>query len=122
MHFVPKTINFSELEKLEKDGEVSQGIETQIGDDGLGIEKVEQDFHLEELIVQMLSALEGNERVIFLYQLLRDYGYQIDHTSFARTLGLKRSRYMDILSTVRTKTYLVIRGLGGSCSKQTNHV
>ncbi len=118
LQFIPKPINFSELEKMEdgRDGEMKF---TEFGDEGLGMEKVEQDIHFEELVVQMLYVLDGNERIIFLYQLLRDYGYQIDHTSFAKTLHLKRSRYMDILSMVRLKTYLVVKGYRESQEAQS---
>lgn len=122
MSFIPKTINFSELEKQERQSsdDSYSSISSNLGDNGLQIEKVEQDIHFEELILQMLFSLDGNERLIFLYQLLREYGHQIDHTSFAKTLHLKRSRYMDILGMVRLKTYLIIKGYRNGCSKQTN--
>lgn len=109
--FIPVSINFSEIEEQDrKNCDDSKKISLEIGDGGLEVEKLEQDIHFEELIVQMLYSLEGNERTIFLYQILREYGYQIDHTSFARTLHLKRSRYMDILGMVRLKTLLILKG------------
>jgi hypothetical protein len=122
--FVPDTINFSDMEEFQKQKHNQQNGEgydadIQISDGGLAVEQMEQDMHFEELIIQMLYVLEGNERTIFLYQLLRDYGYQIDHTSFARTLRLKRSRYMDILSMVRLKTYLVVKGYRESQEAQS---
>jgi hypothetical protein len=119
--FIPKSINFSEMEREERhDNPDYKDASYNMGDNGLEIEKLEQDMHFEELVVQMLYSLEGNERIIFLYQMLRDYGYQIDHTSFAKTLRLKRSRYMDILGMVRLKTYLIVKGYKNGCSKQTD--
>jgi hypothetical protein len=110
--FVPKSINFSELKKEQRgDGftfEVAKELE--VSDNGLETELIEKNVEFEELIVQMLFNLEGNERVIFLYQLLREFGYQIDHGSFAKTLKINRQRYMDILGTIRVKTYLMVHG------------
>lgn len=120
--FIPRTINFSEIEreKMEENPDYGDGTYN-LGDNGEEVEKLEQKLQYEELVMQMLYSLEGNERLIFLYQILRDYGYQIDHESFAKTLHLKRSRYMDILGTVRLKTYLVVSGYRKCCSKQTGN-
>ena len=120
INFIPKSINFYELEEKEKSFNDNFNKKDIIGsDEGLAVEKMEQDIHFEELIIQMLYSLEGREKVVFLYQLLRDFGYQIDHTSFARTINLKRNQYMNILATVRLKTFLVVKGYQDSCVKQT---
>ena len=121
---IPKTINFSELEqKLNINNNPSRKMV--YGDEGLFIEKMEEDFNFEQLIVQMLCSIEGDERIIFLYQLLRELGYQIDHGSFAKTLKINRQKYMEILADVRVKTYLLVRGkdlIESESSKQTNNL
>lgn len=105
--FIPKTVNFSELEqKFGEDVDVCN----EYGDDGSFVDKIENDVFLEQLIVQMLYILDGDEKMVFIYQLLRDNGYQIDHGSFARTLHMSRQKYMDLLSGVRMKTLLVVSG------------
>lgn len=115
-HFIPKTINFSELDRMVKakkqdyESETGNHLEYNLEDKSLGIEKVEEDINLEKLVIQILYSLEGDEKIVFLFQLLRDYGYQIDHGSFARSIGIPRSRYVNILSNVRLKTYLILHG------------
>lgn len=111
--YIPQTINFSELKKMENSD--NQAVEADWGDEGLQMEKLEVGMEFEELIVQMLYNLKGNERIIFLYQLLREFGYQIDHGSFAKTLKMNRQKYMEILGTIRLKTYLVTYGHRQSC-------
>jgi len=111
--YIPQTINFSELKKMENSD--NQAVEADWGDEGLQMEKLEVGMEFEELIVQMLYNLKGNERIIFLYQLLREFGYQIDHGSFAKTLKMNRQKYMEILGTIRLKTYLVTYGHLQSC-------
>lgn len=104
--FVPESINFSEFEKPNINDEDS--VVSQFGDDGLFSEKMEANFEFEELIVQILFSLEGEERIVFLYQLLRDFGYQIDHGSFAKTLFMKRQKYMHVLKNVRRKIMIIL--------------
>jgi hypothetical protein len=110
--FIPKAINFSELKKEQRREDFTSEVskEVELSDNGLAIEEIEKTVEFEELIAQMLFNLEGNERFIFLYQLLREFGYQIDHGTFAKTLKINRQRYMDILGNIRVKTYLMVHG------------
>ena len=110
-NFVPQSINFSQLKKEayynNKDGKET---EFDCGDDGFAIEKEEQSVDYERLVLQILYNLETQEKLIFMFQLFRDYGYQIDHGSFATALHISRMKYMKMLKMVKIKTLLLVEG------------
>lgn len=99
---VPMSVNFSELQKEMDDDEVSYTP----SDNGMEERRLEGTLDYEELVVQILCNLEERERLIFVYQLLRDNGFQIDHTAFAKTIHISRRQYMRLLEVVRTKSML----------------
>lgn len=104
--FVPVSINFSELEKDVADGT----LEYDPGDNSLETKRLEENLQYEEMVVQILINLEPREKMIFLFQLLRDGGYQIDHGSFAKVVDLSRRQYMRVLSDVRFKAGMIVVG------------
>jgi len=108
INFIPKSVNFSELEEKYPIGD--GGVSYDLGDDGLEQERLSNTIMYEELVVQILCNLEPREQLVFVYQLLRDSGYNIDHASFAKTLNLSRRRFMWVLENVRQKTRLYALG------------
>ena len=103
---LPISVNFSSLEReLEEDS-----IPFDPSDGGLEEKRLENNLAFEEMIIQLLCNLELREKLIFIFQLLRDNGYQIDHGSFAKTISLSRRQYMRILKDVRLKSSLFIKG------------
>ncbi len=104
--FVPTSINFSELEIKA----IENGIAFNPGDDNLEVKRLENKMEYEEMVAQILFNLETREKLIFVFQLLRDGGYQIDHASFAKSLKISRRQYMRVLSVVRAKAHLLVIG------------
>lgn len=104
--FVPVSVNFSQIKSEFEDN----GLEFDPGDDGLQKKRLEANLEYEEMIVQILCNLELREKLIFVYQLLRDGGYQIDHGAFAKTVPISRRQYMRALDDVRIKSLLYIIG------------
>jgi hypothetical protein len=68
--FVPVSMNFSKLE-IENDENKS---EYNPSDDGFESERVQDNLVYEEMVVQILCNLDPREKLIFMYQLLRDGG------------------------------------------------
>ena len=118
-NFVPVSVNFSELES-EHQYDV---IDYAPGDGGLEVERIQNNMEYEEMVVQILFNLEARERLVFTFQLLRDGGYQIDHASFAKVVGLSRRQYMRVLDDVRLKSMLFVIGYNKLREKKdTNRV
>jgi len=105
--FVPIAVNFSQLENEMDEGGIKK---YDPGDGGLEVRRLENGLHYEELVVQILCNLEEREKIIFLFQLLRDSGFQIDHGSCAKAVNLSRRQYMRVLEDVRFKLKLFIIG------------
>lgn len=103
---VPHSINFSQLEKELEENEVAY----EPSDEGLEEKRLQDNLQYEELVAQILYNLEDREKLVFVFQLLRDGGYQIDHGAFAKVIKLSRSQYMRILSDVRLKSALFVAG------------
>lgn len=101
-NIIPVTVNFSQLE--QEFDENSRTFEP--SDDGLEQERLNNNIQYEELVIHILANLDPREKLVFMYQLLRDGGYQIDHGAFAKTLNVSRRQYMRVLETVRTKSML----------------
>jgi len=108
INFIPKSVNFSELE--EKYPMDDDEFNYDPGDKGLEQERLMNALMYEEFVVQILFNLEPREKLVFVYQLLRDCGYNIDHDSFAKTIPLSRRQFMRVLAIVRQKTSLYVLG------------
>ena len=116
--FIPVSVNFTQLEKEMDESDVDYSP----SDDGLEVERLENKMQYEEMVRQIFYNLEDREKLVFAFQLLRDSGYHIDHTSFARILSLSRVHYMRILRQVRIKSALFVFGYSNSLKKDTNGV
>jgi len=114
---IPRSMNFSELEQQVEDGE----LEYEPSDNGLESKRLENNLQYEEMVVQIMCNLEERERLVFIFQLLRDGGYQIDHGSFAKVLKLSRRQYMRVLDDVRVKSALFVAGYSNKYQTKVSH-
>lgn len=114
---IPLSVNFSELEKQLEEGEISY----EPSDEGLESKRLQNNLQYEEMIVQILINLEPREKMVFLFQLLRDGGYQIDHGSFAKVVKLSRRQYMRVLDDVRLKSALFVAGYSNKFASKKSH-
>lgn len=112
--YVPTTVNLTQLKNEYESNEA----EFDLSDEGMEQRRIEDNMEYEEMIVHILYNLEPREKLIFIFQILRDGGYQIDHASFAKAIHLSRSQYMKILDVVRTKSMLLLIGFQGSFDKE----
>jgi hypothetical protein len=111
--FIPKSYNMSEMD-LNISDKNSVGITEQdtLMSEDLEDERDEQDsicnnVFADEVVVQILFNLKDREKVIFMFQLLRESGFEIDYGSAAQTMGIQRQSYMKMLSTVKKKAMIV---------------
>ena len=105
-NFVPISVNFSQLERETDESEIAY----EPGDGGLEAQRLHDNLQFEELVAQILCNLEDRERMVFMFQLLRDSGYQLDHGTLAKIVNLSRRQYMRVLEEVRLKAALFVVG------------
>lgn len=115
--FVPTSVNFSLLEKEMEENEIKY----EPSDNGEQEQKTMDKVVYEEMVVNILYNLDPRERLIFVFQILRDYGFQIDHASFAKVIRLSRRQYMRLLDDVRLKTWLYIQGYKNKNGSSQRH-
>jgi hypothetical protein len=97
--YLPVSYNFTDLEQEGEDGEYGFSV----GDDGRQsdnlIDKMDGSF----TVLNVLHNLNDKEKIVFLIQLCREFGFEIDHGSYAKAIGIQRPYYMVILRQVRSK-------------------
>ncbi len=102
--------NFTEMSDLLHSSEPlrSEVEEWEANDEGLEALRMENSYRYEEMIAQILANLAPDEKLVFSYQLLRDSGFNFDHGTLAKCMGIHRRQYMKILDNVRFKVNLFI--------------
>lgn len=98
--YIPTAYSFSDLSEYDEEGEYK---EFDAGDNGLAAENMVENIRGTFDILDILYNLKPNERIVFLIQLCREFGYDIDHGSYAKAIGIHRVNYMVTLSRVREK-------------------
>jgi hypothetical protein len=104
LNFIPISINFSQMSISSE-----EDLEFDIGDDGNESEVLYDTLELEMNIMEILHNLDNREKIIFLYQLMRESGYRFDYTSCAKTLHISRKWYMMILKQVKSKAKFILQ-------------
>lgn len=87
LNFIPTTISFNALPEME---------EPRAED--------EQNFDLEKQVLQMVFSLKSDkERCVLLLLILREYGFNFDYGSCARSLHIDWRWFMRVKAEVRKK-------------------
>lgn len=105
--FIPTSKNISEFPEFKNDnGE----IETfDIGDESKAVDQVDSNLQADALLLQLLSNMDDRSKIILLYQVLREAGYNLNHDDCAKTLSLSREHYMSLVKVVKNKSVKIIQ-------------
>ena len=91
LNYIPYTKNFSSFEPYQVE---------QMG----AKDDEEEMFDTELILLSMLYELQNDrDRVIFLLNVMRGFGFNLDHTSIARALKLDKRWYMRIKQNLKAK-------------------
>jgi hypothetical protein len=106
--------NFSELayktQNTLDEGQTDR--EFDIGDNGKAADNMLSDVHADALLLDLLFKFNDRQKIILLYQILREAGYNLNHGDCAKTLSLTREHYMFLLKEVRGKAKKVLQEAG----------
>ena len=92
--------NFSQLSQIGSDGEIML---FDVSDDGEGSNAIWNGADAEIILLDLLSKFNDKQKIILLYQVLRECGYKIRHEDCAKSLSLSREWYMTLLKEVMQK-------------------
>lgn len=94
IRFLPSSINFSDLAPNKES--------TFYDEDEQAKRDVEIDKEL--LLLKSIKMLDSDkEKCVILFEILREYGYQLDYRSIAHALNVKLRWFMRVKKTVRSK-------------------
>ncbi len=107
--FIPVSKNFSELTIVTQSEEGDEAGEFVVGDDGKAADQVESDMQADAMLLDLLSRFTDRQKIILMYQILRESGYNLNHEDCARTLSLTREHYMTLLKEIKRKAQKIIQ-------------
>ena len=100
LNFIPVSVNFSDL---KQGGKEIENIEEDFS------RKFENDREYELFICNMLYNLNSEEKIAFLFLVLRNDGYKFNNIMISSILGIKTRPYIKLMKEVKRKLakYLV---------------
>lgn len=102
---IPTVVNFAEL-VVQVEGEVQ---EFEASDNGRAEEQMVSNMQADALLLSILLKLTDKQKIILLYQVLREAGYNLNHEDCAKTLSMTREWYMSLLKEVKKKSAKIIQ-------------
>lgn len=79
------------------------------GDDGEEEKGMFATLQADAYLLNLLVGLNDRQKIILMYQLLRESGYNLNHADCARTLSITRERYMILLKEVRQRSAKILQ-------------
>ncbi len=98
-----KSKNFSEYDVLAEDGQFD------VGDNGSSEDRMYSIVQMDMFLFNLLLNFSERQKIVFLYLLMREAGYNLTHEECARTLSMKRESYMTVMRSVKKKAGKFLR-------------
>lgn len=98
---VASSQNFSDMEL--PDGEPFDA-----GDEGEAAEGMVSQIQADMFLLSLLQKMNDREKIILMYQILRESGYNLNHEDCARTLNISRKTYMLALKGVKKRAAKIL--------------
>lgn len=98
---VASSQNFSEMEL--PDGEPFDA-----GDEGEAADQMYSQVQADAHLLSLLQGMNDREKIVLMYQILRESGYNLNHEDCARTLNISRKTYMLTLKGVKKRAAKIL--------------
>lgn len=106
---IPTSRNFSELSCEAAKNSQGEVEDVDYGDDGKVSEEIVSGLTADSLLLELLSHFNDRQKIILLYQILREVGYNINYEDCAKTLSLSREHYMFLLKEIKKKARKILQ-------------
>lgn len=103
---MPEAQSFSKL-RIDTNNEEKSGID--FGDNGKQSDDTISQIQADFLLLNVLFGLTDRQKIILLYQIIREFGYGLNYTEYAQTLSITRQKYLILLKGVRSKVGKVLK-------------
>lgn len=94
--------NFSEMERPD-------GTPFDVGDGGQAVEAMNSSMQADLALLTLLKGMNDRQKIILMYQVLRESGFNLNHADCAKTLSITRERYMVLLKEVRKRAGKILQ-------------
>lgn len=108
---IPEAKSFSSLKtaELNSNGGQDDSQDFDIGDQNNASDEMLNNVQAELLLLNLLRKFTDRDKVIVLFQVVRDMGYHLTHEDCATTIGITRERYMVLLKSVKKRTAKILQ-------------
>ena len=102
LQYLSQSVNFSEMQF--PDGEPFDA-----GDEGNAQDQMISYMQADAYLLNLLKGMNDRQKIILMYQLLRESGYNLNHSDCAATLNITRERYMVLLKDVKKRAAKILQ-------------
>lgn len=99
---IPTSQNFSDFKYPE-------GEEFNPGDGSSSEDAMISSAQADAYLLSLLKGMDDRDKIILMYQILRESGYNLNHADCAMTLNITRERYMVILKNVKKRAAKILQ-------------
>lgn len=100
--FLAQSTNFSDMKSPD-------GSEFDAGDEGGAEDLMLGQMQADAFLLALLGGFNDRQKIILMYQLLREAGYNLNHADCAKTLNITRERYMVLLKDVKKRAAKILQ-------------
>jgi hypothetical protein len=100
--YLAQSTNFSELRQ-------PGGEDFDVGDEGEQESEMLATMQADAHLLSLLQGFNDRQKIILMYQLLREAGYNLNHSDCAKTLSITRERYMVLLKDVKKRAAKILQ-------------
>ena len=100
--FLPYAVTFTDMERPD-------GTQFDVGDKNEAVDAMESSLRADAALLHLLRRMNDREKIILMFQVLREAGYNLNHADCAKTLTLTRERYMVLVKGVRKKAGKILQ-------------
>lgn len=100
--FLPYSINMSDME-------YSNGNAFDVGDEDNAVVTMFSALRADSFLLQILKELDDRQKIILMFLVLREAGYNLNHADCAKVLRITRERYMVLVKEVRIRAGKILQ-------------
>lgn len=107
--YIPESTNFSVYTKNTPEENNDDDLPFETSDGGTQVEEELSKLNGDQLLINLLTGLDNRDKIVLLYQVLREAGYTLEHEDCAKTLSLSRSGYVILVKNVKRKCMKILK-------------
>lgn len=99
---IAQSKNFSEFDH-------GDGHPFDFGDNNKAVEEMESQVQADLSLLILLKKMDDRQKIILMFQFLREAGHNFNHADCATVIGITRERYMVLLKEVKKRAVKILQ-------------